>query len=523
MNNLKTLLLLAITSYLLGCGGGSSDSGPNIDLKFNPGSISADLIETETEWWPISVTVTGDIADIKDDVYIYIVDDTGVISTDVYIRQNSQTSYSFELNSKDNLSPGEYKGNIAVKLCKNSSCSSEYKNSPWLLPFDIKVKSHTNLTNRTYIPEYQGWYTTDGNNARTRFVPVNLDPSEFSPRWLWKSPREYRVTKLMTHDEFVYLFEDNKREIGSDYDLNLVAISEETGTESWHTKIPAYFFPHSFTVNEGNIFLTKTVSMNRDEIAEISKIDASNGTILNQKQFIVTEEEVDNGKSITLGRVLADLGNLYFSENNEQFSTDYDFNESWSRPSVGGVFAKVGGNLYAFNSEGITILDSKNGNVIKHIILPDDITNYAPQYIISGSYAIIKTTREIIGYDIENDSIKWEADIPYRSYPHLAVGNGTLFIAANASVKAVDIKTGDEKWSKTIEDNATGRGSLILTNNILFISSEYGTIAIDINTQKLVWGYPFGGQMAISKGSVLYITRYVNSFKSHVLAAINLN
>ncbi|MBW8900631.1 MAG: hypothetical protein JF619_21490, partial [Massilia sp.] len=44
-----------------------------------------------------------------------------------------------------------------------------------------------------------------------------------------------------------------------------------------------------------------------------------------------------------------------------------------------------------------------------------------------------------------------------------------------------------------------------VTKNLLFVSTNVATYAIDLRTHKAVWSYPAGGKLALTRSGVLYI------------------
>ena len=72
-------------------------------------------------------------------VYAYIIDDVGVIMPNAQIAQSSATQYTATLYSASILAVGTYKGNFALKLCRDAGCASQFPGSPTLLPYEFTV------------------------------------------------------------------------------------------------------------------------------------------------------------------------------------------------------------------------------------------------------------------------------------------------------------------------------------------------------------------------------------------------
>jgi len=46
---------------------------------------------------------------------------------------------------------------------------------------------------------------------------------------------------------------------------------------------------------------------------------------------------------------------------------------------------------------------------------------------------------------------------------------------------------------------------VLLTNNLVFVSTDNATYAIDRTTHAQVWSYPFSGKLSLSANGILYI------------------
>ncbi|MFK5151181.1 hypothetical protein ACI4CU_27910, partial [Klebsiella pneumoniae] len=89
--------------------------------------------------------------------------------------ENSTTSYTAELITSTTLAVGEEKGNINVRVCSSTTCSTIYGETA--VPYDFTVASATNTTAVSTLPGVGDWQTERGTSAQTSFVPVSLDPS----------------------------------------------------------------------------------------------------------------------------------------------------------------------------------------------------------------------------------------------------------------------------------------------------------------------------------------------------------
>jgi len=74
------------------------------------------------------------------------------------------------------------------------------------------------------------------------------------------------------------------------------------------------------------------------------------------------------------------------------------------------------------------------------------------------------------------------------------------------SFDAIDEATGQVLWSwvPPVSDLRFHR-NVVVTDNLVFVSTDRAVYALDLATRQPVWSYPTPGTMAISGGGTLYI------------------
>jgi outer membrane protein assembly factor BamB len=71
-------------------------------------------------------------------------------------------------------------------------------------------------------------------------------------------------------------------------------------------------------------------------------------------------------------------------------------------------------------------------------------------------------------------------------------------------------------WVPPLSNEISFYASPVVTKNLLFISTNTNTYALDLKTRKVVWSYPAPGYLAISASGLLYIQ------SPDALVAVNL-
>src|SRR6185436_19783684 len=80
--------------------------------------------------------------------------------------------------------------------CRGATCDRMYRGVT-RLPYTVTVYPQTNLKALAVLPGAAHWTVLQGSPARTGHVAVTLNPANFSPRWLWRSPDPANLVNLL--------------------------------------------------------------------------------------------------------------------------------------------------------------------------------------------------------------------------------------------------------------------------------------------------------------------------------------
>lgn len=115
-------------------------------------------------------------------------------------------------------------------------------------------------------------------------------------------------------------------------------------------------------------------------------------------------------------------------------------------------------------------------------------------------------SRPIVSYNIAGKAIAWRSANAYLTHP--AIANGVIYAARNApaTLDALSEVDGHVLWSWTPPaGNTAFHRNTVVTNNLVFVSTDTNVYAIDLTTHQAVWQYAKPGMLAISASSILYI------------------
>jgi len=129
--------------------------------------------------------------------------------------------------------------------------------------------------------------------------------------------------------------------------------------------------------------------------------------------------------------------------------------------------------------------------------------NTAPT--LGGAANVLATNGgRLISFSLSSRSIAYALAGGFRGQP--TVANGVVYVANNGQVEARTEGDGSFQWSWTPPDGPPA-GPMIVTKNLLLVSTAANTYAVDLASHAQVWTYPAGGQLALSAQGILFIAQ----------------
>jgi len=129
-----------------------------------------------------------------------------------------------------------------------------------------------------------------------------------------------------------------------------------------------------------------------------------------------------------------------------------------------------------------------------------------------------RSSNSIACFDTLNKTVRWTISGAYSGNPAYAAG---ILYAANSSpfqLEAWNEVDGTRAWAWT---PPAGDGNFVsdvlVTSNLVFVSTMANTYAIDRTTHQSVWSHAASGTLSLSANGILYIKG------STSIAAINLH
>lgn len=528
LDSLFSGFLLAALLAACGSGGGGSDKDKTADtdqgawLQLSPSRLNVTAHVNES----IYVHITGTVLELPDvevddetaEVQVGIVD-----STDTFIAPRISTSedgsrYFLTLQTFWKTTPGVHTGTLEIRACQDDPavCSKPYPGSPWKLPFQLTIREGEKTALSTH-PGLAPWSTFQGNAAHTGHVPASFSPTNFSIRWA-------RYGDVGTRQDIAHsIATTNGMTIASYRNYLVSAIQENTGDVIWERTLPALGITLPGNTNppaiaNGKVYLSTTGHDNTFMWA----LNLNTGEILAQhamqSQWEVYLAPTAHGDGVYTGSgYYGGMSKFDASSNLPAWNRGGAQSDFWT-PAVDDtyVYTHTGGYLNAIEpSNGKTVFSIKNPETLfsgfdmpgAPVIPAKDRVCYVPSTFAGN----------LLCMDTLNRKLAWSVADASRSTP--AAAHEVLYTRTNNAVTARRVSDGTLLWSWSIPEGQYNwhHDPVVVTDNLIFVSTASMVYAIDLKTRETVWSYPQSGSLAISEQGVLYIVS-----RTGTLVAINL-
>jgi len=347
-------------------------------------------------------------------------------------------------------------------------------------------------------PLVQPWVTHQGNAAHTGYVPLQLDPAGFSERWTTSFTGNPALNPVTAADGRLFVSTDLYYG-----DQRLFIADAQTGTVTWETSYgnissvgpPAYANGRVYVQTGGH----------EDSFLWAYQADTQQLAF----QFAYANQWSKYFAPTPFGDILYMGGGYYdgvyavdgMSGVEVWFANTNQYDEFTPAVNDSSVFVYTGEN-----QPKLTVIDRLSGNTVFEIADPNfswDGWSMQVSPVIGFHDDIIAAhDGRLIRFDLAARTLGWELDINATGQPALA--NGLIYVISSGSVQVRDERDGSLAWLWSPGGNLIN-SNLIVTENLLFASSDDTTYAVDLATHATVWSYPAGGHLSLSDEDALFI------------------
>jgi hypothetical protein len=470
---------------------------------------------------PVNFSVSGTL-------YATATDASGVFVPAVAVISASP-GYQLSLTVSASVTPGHYQGTVQIDLCADSSCGTHQAVPSVSVPFDVNVLTSTSAwpgNNLSALVAWQNvadWTMYQGNAAHTGYVPVDLDPNQFSTRWQVPASSISvgfisGIPSMATSGGKIFLSAGTIVRV----------LAEDDASAGWQYDFSGLQFPsvNPPAVANGVVY----VAAGQQSSTYMFGLDASQGTVLFKSPM---SSQWENYLAPTIGPQgvytnAGTYGGIFgFTATGTQLFFDPLAQQSVWTPAADAT------HVYTYTGDALKVLDPTSGAV--SMTIPDPtFANYiyeiggsavlgAPGSVFAANYAnsVLNggaTGNTLLDFDTTHGTVAWKVA---GVYPTTPAYNAGVVYAANENPVRLEARAeadGSLVWSWTPPQAGDTKfaSEVLLTHNMLFVSTNLAIYGVDLASHQTVWSYPLVGRLALSQNGILYIE------SNGQLTAINL-
>lgn len=314
------------------------------------------------------------------------------------------------------------------------------------------------------------------------------------PRVFWKIPLGEGFSQVAAVKGRLYVFYGSKSDEAEGGDEVAAALDAATGKQLWRTRLDSKYMsdqgngPRSTPTVDGGLMYVLSAA------GKLAALKTANGQIawqhdLKSEYGAVAPDWGISTSPLVEGNLL--IVNVGGSNNRSVMAFHKTTGKPvWSSQSDGAGYSApiavtVRGvrQIIVFTAGAVVSLAPKDGkllwrvpwrtdwdvNAATPIFLPPDKLFISSGYDTGSALFQIKVT----GNQVSAAEL-WRSRGLKNTFSSSILHNGTLYGFDNATLKAIDIATGQERWKQ----RGLGHGSLILAGGNLVVFSESGTLAL---------------------------------------------
>ena len=350
------------------------------------------------------------------------------------------------------------------------------------------------------------WTTYRGNNRRTGYVDVTLDPVTFARRWeVTVSGAASPLNEAATGYGNIYVSSD------SYYGTQGVwALDAATGITRWTRAFGSISSVNGPATGNGRVYL----STGGHQDSFLWSFDAADGTVLFRSPY---DNQWSRWKAPAVTPDIVFLGGGYYGGMSAFKALDGAL--LWKR-SLAQVDwwtpAAAGDKAYAFGSEspqsGLLVLDGRTGAAT--VAAPNaGLPNAGTPVVGTNDDAYAAYGNRLLGIDLQRNVVAWDLPGAYQGPPALDANH--VYAVINGQVEARRRTDGSLVWMWVPQEGAAAVGSMIVTRNLLFVrlvpggSANYvrRVVALDLAARKVVWSYNADGEIVLGDGLLIVTHR----------------
>lgn len=361
-----------------------------------------------------------------------------------------------------------------------------------------KTASATILVRARPVANWSGaaeWTTFQGNARHTGYVPVTADPVVFRELWTRQPLGDVHLNPAAAGGGRVFI-SGGTRAAALDARTGATAWSYEMGNTVFSVDPPAYA--------NGRVFVAAGGSSD----SFLYGLDAATGdvafrTAYGNQWYSWYAPVVSGGKVFKGGGSYGGLYAYSASSGDELWFQNISQDDRWT-PAVDG------GRVYAYTSPSqqgeLRVHDAATGALLFGIPDPGwgwGLITIHPTPVLGGrNNVLLVQGNRLVSFDLASRTVGWQRTGPFIRAP--LVADGRIYVFSTLDVEVRNESDGSLAWIWHSPTNQYGE-SMIVTDNLLFVSVRGQTFAIDLAARQQVWSYPKGGHITLTPEGILVI------------------
>jgi hypothetical protein len=450
-----------------------------------------------------------------------------VFDSNVSVAPSGSGTLNLTLHTAVAAAEGHFAGNLTLTFCQDNQCAAFEPVTSVVVPFTIDVLTSStpwlgnHLSQLNALPGVPDWTMFQGNASHSGYVPITLDPNQFVTRWhigISNPGTQYyagRETVATANGRFFMT--------GNDFfahDYSLYARNEYDGNLVWQKNLDNGVWPSTNPPSVAGSVVY--IVAGQQTTTKLFGLDATDGTTLSQGPMV---SQFENYLAPTIGpQGVYTNGGSQGGVYGFGFSAQPLFFHQLAQTSMWTPAVDATG-VYAYAGDALTVTDPMTG-AVTHSIADPTFQNL--HYQIGGSpvlgaagsvFAATYTNANIdrathqndntlSRFDVSTDSVAWHIAGAFPSTP--AYDAGVLYVANEKPLRLEARAEADGtvlwSWTPPAAGGTAFMSEVLLTTNLIFISTDTSVYAIDRVTHEPVWSYPQPGRFALSRNGVLYVS-----------------
>lgn len=359
------------------------------------------------------------------------------------------------------------------------------------------------------------WSTFQGNAGHTGFVPATLSPAAFAPRYrlAQATPKVINapLSDIAASDDLFYYSVGGRCCAAPEYatyarreDNAVIAWSSDWSVNAAYTQ--AAYAP---AVADGRVYVVG------GELASMSLyvLEATTLTLRPwPRQFFGSghaNRDRDFPAPTIYGGIFynpVDANSIVFA--GENATGDIKFIRGHGLAATGWTPAVDEKHFYQYVNNTLYVSDRFTGEPRHAIAGPAGWTGARP-----GPAAVLAPPTTVFGIDertvvaFDTAALQTRWSVSGSFYRNPGYDKGSVFIPNDLTrtLEVRDAANGALLWSWQPDRPADFGSDVLVTNNLVFVSTKLATYAIDRTTHATVWSYPAAGTLALTPNGTLFI------------------